>query len=386
MLTSLGVEFASALADRRNKGKMKEVIMCTNKKTAKIMMIGFGWRARFHLRAVKALPQDLEIAAIVMHSKERAQQIQKETGYFATDKLEEALEKKPDFALVCVPKPKMAHWICLLMEKQIPVLCETSPGITVEELNAVWKEKVRLNGKVQVTEQYFLQPYYAAVQNIINEGVLGEVSNVNMSAIHGYHAVSIFRKFLGLGFEECEIYGKRFHFPVMKTRDRSGWHQTGEMLMGDRDRVEFVFENGKTAFFDFDNEQYFSPIRNRYWNIQGNKGEIWNTRVCYMNEENHPFVEEMHREDDGIYNIDGWSHLHISFKGKRIYENPFPGVRLNDDELAVADVLMHMKKYVETGDEFYPLREGLQDAYLDLCMQEALKTGKVIKTEKQSWV
>ena len=47
---------------------------------------------------------------------------------------------------------------------------------------------------------------------------------------------------------------------------------------------------------------------------------------------------------------------------------------------------MHMKKYVETGDEFYPLREGLQDAYLDLCMQEALKTGKVIKTEKQSWV
>ena len=353
---------------------------------AKIMMFGCGWRSQFYLRAVKSLPQDLEIAAIVMNTKERVQQIQEETGYFATDNLEEAIAKNPDFALICVPKPKMTDYIISLMEHQIPVLCETPPGITVDDLNRLWAEKVRLNGKVQVTEQYFLQPYYAAVQNIIQDGVLGEVSNVNMSAIHGYHAISIFRKFLGIGFENCEISGKKFQYPVMKTRDRAGWYQTGEMLSGNRDRVDFVFENGKTAFYDFDNEQYFSPIRGRYWNVQGEKGEIWNTRVCYMDEENRPIVEEMHREDDGVYNIDGWSHLHISFKGKRVYENPFPGVRLNDDELAVADVLMHMKHYVETGEDFYSLREGLQDAYLDICKEQALETGEVVRTETQSWV
>ena len=68
-----------------------------------------------------------------------------------------------------------------------------------------------------------------------------------------------------LELENCKIQGRSYSFPVTKTRDRAGWHQTGELPTG-----------------------------------------------------------------------------------RRIYENSFPGVRLNDDELAVADVLMHMKKYVET--------------------------------------
>lgn len=320
-----------------------------------------------------------------MRSEERAQQIQRETGIFSTTDLEEAIKKGADFALLCVPRDVMASWIIRLMERQIPVLCETPPGKDVEELNLLWKEKERLGGRVQVTEQYFLQPYYKAVQNIIDAGTLGTVSNVSLSALHGYHAVSIFRKFLGLGYEDCTIRGSRFFFPVTKTRDRSGWHQTGEMLNADRDRVELCFENGKAAFLDFAGEQYFSPIRSRTWNIQGDRGEVRDTKVCYLDRENRPVTEQMHREDDGIYNIDGWSHMYISFQGRRIYENPFPGVRLNDDEIAVTDVMMHMKHYVETGEDFYPLREGLQDAYLDFSMARALETGETVKTEKQSW-
>lgn len=351
----------------------------------KFIMVGCGWRSQFYLRAVRALGEEMEVSAIVMHSEERAQQIQEETGIFAAADLEKALEKGADFALLCVPRPVMKDWIVKLMELQIPVLCETPPGKDVEELNYLWKEKERLNGRVQVTEQYFLQPYYNAVQNVIDAGVLGTVSNVSMSAIHGYHAISIFRKFLGLGFENCTISGRRFSFPVTKTRDRAGWHQTGEMLAGVRERVDLCFENGKTAFFDFDQEQYFSPLRSRTWNVQGDRGEIRDTKVCYLDEQNRPVTEMMHREDDGVYNIDGWSHMYISLQGRRIYENPFPGVRLNDDEIAVADVLMHMKRYVETGEDFYPLREGLQDAYLDFAMTKALETGKTVETEKQSW-
>lgn len=351
----------------------------------KFMMIGCGWRSQFYLRAARAVPEELEVSAILMHSKERAQQIQQETGIFTTDNLDEALDTKPAFALICVPRSLMKDWMITMMERQIPVLCETPPGDSLEELNELWEQKERLNGRVQVTEQYFLQPYYSGVRNIIDSGVLGEVSNMSMSALHGYHAVSIFRKVLGIGFEKCRISGRKFCFPVTKTRDRAGWHQTGEILQGDRDRVDFVFENGKAAFFDFAGEQYFSPIRSRTWNIQGDRGEIRDTQVCYLDSENRPVTEQMRREDDGVYNIDGWSHLCITFQGRRIYENPFPGVRLNDDEIAVTDVLMHMKWYVETGEDFYPLREGLQDAYLDICMQEALATGQEIETRPQSW-
>lgn len=164
---------------------------------------------------------------------------------------------------------------------------------------------------------------------------------VSMSAIHEYHAISIFRKLLGADCEKCIIRGSRFHVPVTKTRNRAGWYETGE---------------------------------------------IKNMSVCYLDESNRPITEVMHREDDGIYNIEGWSHRYITFRGKRIYENPFPGMRANDDELAVADMLMRMKTYVETGEEFYSLRDGMQDVYLDVCMEKALTTGDVVVTEKQSWM
>lgn len=105
-----------------------------------------------------------------------------------------------------------------------------------------------------------------------------------------------------------------------------------------------------------------------------------------MDHQNRPVSEQMRREDDGVYNIDGWSHRYISFRGERIYENPFPGARINDDEIAVTDLLAHMKQYVETGKEFYPLREGLQDAYLSFLMDEAVKNpGKEIISTSQSW-
>ena len=351
-----------------------------------ILLVGCGWRSQIYRRAVANLSDEFEFCGILMHSEQRAAETEKETGIRATSDFDTALSWKPDFVILCVSKSATKEWLFRFMEQQIPVLCETPPAVTVDELNEIWKENVRLNGKVQVAEQYFLQPYYRAVQAVIDSGILGEISSANMSAIHGYHAMSIFRKFLGIGFENCTITGNRYEFPVTKTRDRSGWHKTGEVICTTRDRADMVFENGKTAFFDFDGEHYFSPIRSRRWNVQGVRGEIQNDVICYMNEKNQPVTEKMYREDDGVNNIDGWSHMYISFGGKRIYENPFPGLRINDDEIAVTDLLVGMKRYVETGEDIYSLRDGLQDTYLDLMREEAVTSGRVVQTTKQSWV
>ena len=352
----------------------------------KILLTGCGWRSQIYRRAISNLPEDFELCGIFMHSEQRAKEIESKTGIRTTSNLDTAISWKPDFTILCVPKPAMKNYIIRFMEHTIPVLSETPPGINVNELNELWNAKVRLNGKVQVAEQYFLQPYYSGIQNIIDTGILGEISNVNISAIHGYHCISIFRKLLGVGFENCTITGNRYQFPVTKTRDRSGWHETGEIVTTTRDRADMVFENGKAAFFDFDGQHYFSPIRSRRWTIQGTRGEIYNDTVCYLNSSNQVVTEKIHREDDGINNIDGWSHMYLSFRGERIYENPFPGLRINDDEIAVTDLLLRMKKYIETGEEVYPLRDGLQDAYLDLMREEAIITGKKVTTTNQNWV
>ena len=49
-----------------------------------------------------------------------------------------------------------------------------------------------------------------------------EVENINISSLHGYHGASIIRQFLGTGFENCRIYGKRYWFDVTETYGREG--------------------------------------------------------------------------------------------------------------------------------------------------------------------
>ena len=58
---------------------------------------------------------------------------------------------------------------------------------------------------------------------------------------------------------------------------------------------------------------------------------------------------------------------------------------MKDDEIAVASCLERMKKYVETGEAFYPLEEALQDTYLSFLLEEAVQSGKTVVSETKVW-
>lgn len=356
-----------------------------NRMKARFVVIGYGWRADFFYRLARMLPNQFEITAGVLRTRERAAQAAEEYSVFATDNLEEALETKPDFVVLCVPRGIVKDYLIRLMKVGYPVLCETPPAKNVREMEELWEAKAAYNGKVQVVEQYFLQPYYAGLLQIIDQGYLGEVSGVMLSALHGYHAVSMFRKFLGVGFENCRIQGQRFTADVTATNSRSGFEYDGRVIQADRDWVSMAFEQGKTAFLDFSGEQYFSPIRTRRLNIQGVRGEINDMTVRYLNRENVAVTQEIQRNDIGVYNNMEWSHKGMMFLDREIYTNPYYPARLNDDEIAVASCLTNMKEFVETGKEFYSLKEALQDTYLSFAMEEAIEKKQMVETSRQIW-
>lgn len=361
-----------------------------NMNKVRFAIVGYGWRAATYFRIARLCREHFEVTACVVRSKERAAEVeaaQKALGQpvTATDDLDEALSTKPDFVLLCISKPAAPEWLIRLIKKNVPVLIETPPATSPEKMVELWKQVQELGGRVQVAEQYFLQPYYASVLKLIEQDTLGEVSNVSLSAIHDYHAVSIFRKILGIGFENCVIQGKKFSFPVAATFDRGGFVTEDKINMADRKRGYYQFDNGKVAFQDFGNEQYFSPIRTRRWNIQGTYGEITDMMVRTLNKEHLVAEQPLQRMDLGLNNIAEWSHKAILYRGKTVYENPFYPARLNDDEIAMATCLAKMKEYAETGKEFYSLAEGMQDAYLAQMLDKAMATGETIHTETQIW-
>lgn len=192
-------------------------------------------------------------------------------------------------------------------------------------------------------------------------------------------------KFLDLNTKIAQFRAKNSGQKLPLQMGRNGFDESGTVIKEDRDWAFMQFDNGKTAFMDFEGEQYFSQIRTRRWNIRGVRGEINDNTVRFLNASNQPVEQPMQRIDVGINNNSEWSHKGIMFLDKQVYQNPYYPARMNDDEIAVASCLSHMKTYVESGTEFYSLREALQDTYLSFMLEQAIETGETVKTETQSW-
>lgn len=349
-------------------------------------LIGSGWRAEFYIRIAKLLPEQLELTGVVIRDSDKGATFAKKFSVPVVQTLDELLEDRPDFVVLSINRDFVTDYLVRLFERKVPVLCETPPGKTVADLEELWESSQAHGANIQVAEQYFLQPLYAAWLQVMEEGRLGEVENMSISALHGYHAVSMIRKMLNVPYERCVIHGKRFSFRVTETADRGGFVADGEVMTRDRDRLTFEFENGKTAFFDFSGVQYHSYIRTRQLNVQGTRGEIDDLTVRYLAEDGTPVTQELQRIDLGVYNNQEWAHQGIMLGERYVYKSPFPTGRLNDDEIAIADCLFRMGHYVQTGESFYSLREALQDTYVSIKMEEALsRPNEEIVVDRMIW-
>ncbi|RCX20730.1 putative dehydrogenase [Fontibacillus phaseoli] len=353
----------------------------------KFGLIGSGWRAEFYIRIAKALPEKFELTGVVIRNREKGEEFAEKFGVKVVQSLDELMRSQPDYVVLSVKRGFVSGYLIDLFKRGIPVLCETPPGETIEELEELWKQSRKYDAKLQIAEQYFVQPLYAAWLKVIQDGKLGEVSNINISSLHGYHGVSIIRKLLNAESGNCTIYGKRFSFEVTETYGREGIVQDGETFFCTRDRLTLEFDNGKVAFFDFsDPAQYHSFIRTRQLTVQGVRGEIDDLTIRYLSSDNVPVTQELNRIDLGNYSNQEWSHYGIMLGEEFVYKNPFKNARLNDDEIAVATCMERMGEYLATGMEFYSLKEALQDTYLALMMDAALKHPNLeVRTSTRIW-
>ena len=60
--------------------------------------------------------------------------------------------------------------------------------------------------------------------------------------------------------------------------------------------------------------------------------------------------------------------LGVAFQGRTLYAPPFGPCGLPEDETAIAQMLQGMARFIETGEELYPLADALEDAYTALLM------------------
>lgn len=354
----------------------------------RIGFVGSGWRVESFLRVIREVPQLFELSGILFHRAEKAEEFALTHPGKAFTTREELLASEPDFVVVAVPWDAVAEHLSWLMDAKMPVLCETPPANSVHSLESLWDEVQEKGGRIQVAEQYFLQPYHAAVQYLVHHGAIGRVETVMLSMMHDYHSISVMRKLLDAGYCHCRIEARSYNVPVYKTCDRTGMLEPE--LMDDLQKCAvFRFENETAGFHRFSDQQYFNYLRSRHLQVQGDAGEIYDQTLLGLNRQDQPYRETIRRVDTGDYsNLEGMFHRAMMVGNREIYRSPFAAythARLNDDEIAIGTMLLGMKEYVDTGKDVYSLADGLQDSYLWFLMDEAIRTSRAVETRPMPW-
>ncbi len=286
--------------------------------------------------------------------------------------------------MVSVLKTVGADVTLALNKRGIPVLMETPAAADVEQLIKINSE-INPSIKVQVAEQYFLQPLHHARLNYIKTNRLGNIYQATISFTQGYHAISLMRKYLGVQFENVRITAKKILVPSIAGPSRNG-EPTFENRIAQK-QIMGIFEFGeKTGIFNFENDQHRSWIRSQVIQIKGERGEIFNTDIKYLKDYRTPLYANFRRKNMGEdENLEGYGIKGIVSDGEWYYQNPFMNFRLSDDELAIATSLFKMEEYINGGSSFYSLAEASQDLYLTILMEQAADTETIVTSQSQIW-
>lgn len=324
-------------------------------------IVGSGWRSLFYVRIAKAMPEHFELVAILCRTKEKAEKMARENEIVTTIDEAEMLAMKPDFIVTAVNKASMNEVTRHYAGLGFAVLAETPTALDVDTLMDTY-EDVRKGYKIQVAEQYIKYPIYENMIKLVESGIIGEPVSIHLSAMHDYHAASVIRHLLKCGCENVKITGKSFNMKVTDTKTRYEVLTEGKVVKKEEKHLIMEYESGKVAFYDFMSDQYRSGIRKPHILVRGTRGEICDDMLYYLDENN------------------------LACEKKITYERPYEAIGLNEDETAIASLMLGMKEYVNGGAEVYPMREALEDAYLLVLMTEAgMKSYETVEAKERPW-
>ncbi len=316
-------------------------------------LVGTGYRSEFYAKA-SLENKDLDLVCWLCRNEFKLNTLHDKYNIHTTLFEDEMLSMKPDFIVVCVDKQHILQTAIYYAKKGFPILMETPCALTLDDLKE-YRNAINLGLKIQVAEQYIKTPYISKLIKEINSNIIGNIESLTLSYAHDYHAISIAREILKSKVRR--IYGNEFNFKTTRYADRYNIYHDGVIVDSKEKHLTIEYYNNKVLFYNFTSEEYRSPIRNRYVNIRGDRGEIINDTIYYLDNDN-------------------------MFKTKKIKYNH----NINQDLYAITKILILMKKYITKGIETYKNEYALDDSYVSIKINDAIKENKIIECEDIKWI
>ncbi|GGM14244.1 Gfo/Idh/MocA family protein [Nakamurella endophytica] len=349
--------------------------------------MGRGWRADFFARLARLLPDEFELVGVAVRDTDGAADVQRRWSVPAhLSPAELVARQHPDVVVSSVSWAANPAVVADLVAAGTAVLSETPPAPDHAGLLDLW-DRVGRSGRVQVAEQYLLLPGHAARRAVVERGVIGTPTSVQVSSTHGYHAVSLMRGFLGAGYGPVAVAGRTFTAPLVDPLHRDGWTLDDREHPAATTLATLDWGDGRSGLYDFTDNQWHNQLRLRRILVRGSRGEIQDDSVVRLTGPRTIVRSTLVRSQLGHdLNLDGHDTEHLSFDGEVVWRNPFLGLRLMDEEIAIATLLRAAARWAAgDGPPPYPLAQACQDHLLSLALDEAVRTGRPVRTERQPW-
>jgi predicted dehydrogenase len=349
-------------------------------------VVGVGWRAQYYLRLAALLPDRLEVVGIVGRDQERARKSATRWGAPAYASLAEMVASRhPDFIVGAVPWDATPGVVQAAVDLGLPILCETPPAPDLDGLRSLW-QSVGARGLVQVAEQYPLLPSHASRLALARSGAIGQVTSVQVSSTHMYHAVALMRAFLGAGFGPATASARTFVAPLLNPLVKDAWTDD-DQLHDAKTIIATIDFGGSMGLYDFTDNQWHNQLRSRRIVIRGSMGEIVNDEVVRLVGPRTIVRSPLVRRQTGYdLDLDAYDTDHISLGDTILYRNPFPTLRFNDEEIAISTMLLAMAAWVRgEGEPPYPLAAGCQDHMVALAVEQSAVSGEPVTTFVEAW-
>jgi predicted dehydrogenase len=293
---------------------------------------------------------------------------------------------QPEFVVTAVPWSANEAVVTALVEAGARVLSETPPAPDLAGLRRLWAT-VGAAQRVQVAEQYLLMPGHAARREIVSRGVIGHAASVQVSSTHGYHAVAMMRGLLGAGFDPVNVHAQRFVADLVDPLTRAGWTDDATAKPAGNVLATLDFGGGASGLYDFSDNQWHNQLRHRRIVVRGSLGEIADDQVVHLAAPRTIVKSQITRSQLGHdLNLDGHDTEHLLFEGQVVWRNPFLGLRLMDEEIAIAALLVATATWArDEGPPPYPLAQACQDHAIALAIDAAVVSGRRVTTAREAW-
>lgn len=349
-------------------------------------VVGSGYRTQAFVQLAAQMPERFTLAGVVTRSESRAEEIVEQWQVPAATDLDTFLQRHPvDFMITSTPFAVTPELIKELVGRRIPVVAETPPAPDVEGLRALW-QAVGSSGLVQVAEQYPFAPGNAARRALLDTGALGTITWAYLSSTQTYHAAALVRQMLGVGFEPASISAQVFQLPVVDPQTRAGW--ADDLSPQTRKTTLATYDFGdRIGVYDYTDNQVRNPIRGNRMVVRGTHGELVDDHLTRLAAPQQPLRSELSRWQTGDYlSFEVRDLYQIGDGAQVLYQNPYFGCRLSEEEIAIATLLERAGHWVrDGGDPPYPLAQACQDQLLALAVAESGKTGAPVQIGPEPW-